>query len=537
MTRTDLPDHPETAARVPSALQRPAAGGHLDVPGADAARETAHHRARRQQRVTAGIAALAVVAGGLAATTWVTRDPEVQLAAGAGAPQAADVDLTWTDGPHSLTSAPTIVQDADGVLYALSTAPGTTWDGPEPPAQAIYRSTDGTTWEQVDADGAPPLATFEVGGDGLLYGLSTAPGGVVLASSVDGGTTWQTEPLPAEADIRPDVAEGIQLSSGGHQLDVVRAGETTVAAVSTQWFVEADGLVDPADEDIAYVDATDAGLEVRRIPVDRREAAPEPAGVPAADATPAPSAAPAPAVDVPVEATEEVVRTIPWSEVGLTGPADLVTRRVLTANGDEGWTAADIPVEGSVRGMAATADGIVALVQVGPTEGPTSPVRVARSTDGVAWSVDPDPVADLSYVEVVQTVGDAVVAVGHTWTEAETNATVLASHDGGVTWTSTSVADLVEVAPGRQLGVGSVGIGPLGVALATYAVEREGADPAVDTSVLFSPDGVAWDVIGLEEIDPDATELRWTAVTADRVIVDVVRADDSRATVVGIPTS
>lgn len=537
-----LTEHDDpSAARIRSALRGAAASLDLPTPGAAAARATAHHRARRQQRVTAGIASVAVVAGGVAVASVVVREPGVDLETPAvgstpgGTP--AGITFEWTAGEHVLAQQPRIVQAPDGVLYALSTAPGVTYDdaGPEgtlPLPQAVYRSTDGLTWEPTVLAADLQLSSFDVGPDGILYGLSTAPGdsggtALQVASSGDGGASWQEESLPI-VEAPPAVADGVVLTGGGTQSDIVTSGDRSVVIATSQWFVEPAGLLTPEELEAGdtWLAPTQEGLQVQQIPF----ASEPPAPVPSPTSS---DAAGAEATEVMADEVE-ILRTIPWAEIGLSGPDDLVVTQVIAEDGSGTWTQTSLPTSGLSSTVVATAEGFVALLPPIYSESDVgSGTQVARSADGIAWTLDPEPIA-VDWVQDVQAIGDRLVLVGERWTDTSSQVSALSSTDAGRTWTVTDLTALVPVADGQTASVFGADLGPLGAATPGMVFEEE-SGAVVSSALLYSPDGATWESIDVADLAPGAEQLGWVSIDADRIVASVVMEDGSRRSVVGTP--
>ncbi|CAN5835229.1 hypothetical protein BH23ACT5_BH23ACT5_23040 [soil metagenome] len=166
---------------------------------------------RRKRRLMAvalpAAAILALAVGVMALTRSGTPDDSSALldqAADANAVlEITDTELEWTTDPAALGWLQGTATDGS-TLYALSTAPGTSWeafpDGNVP--KAIYASSDGRTWT------AYPLETPWVSGigahDGLLYAVGTAPGAaegsvnIQVGVSQDDGALFETVSLPTD---------------------------------------------------------------------------------------------------------------------------------------------------------------------------------------------------------------------------------------------------------------------------------------------------------------------------------------------------
>ncbi|CAN5437471.1 hypothetical protein BH23ACT9_BH23ACT9_21000 [soil metagenome] len=518
-THTDSNADNPTRDRMRAALHGAAAGLDLDAPGTESVRAAAHHRARRQQRMTAGIATVAVVAGAVGIAGITSRQPGVELGSSAVGSSATGIDFTWVSGEHVLSHRRQIVQGADGVLYALSTAPGVTY-GPDydgsPLPQAVYRSTDGLEWQATELDPALQLTSLDVTDSGLLYGLSTAPGSTDLriASSSDGGSSWQLDDLPPTSPA-PAVADGIQLASSGSVADIAVNGATTVVTTTTQWYIQVEGLLTDAERETShYVEPTAEGLVVRMETADGRM---EDSPTPDADLT---------------------ERTITWSEVGLEGPEDLVTTDAFVSAGD-GWQPVALPMAGTTTDVEPTAEGFAAIIHTtsyGP-DSPDSPVRVARSADGAEWTLDETPLGVASYVQAVGTAGDRTIVSTVVSDEGSSQVSQVASSgDAARTWQVTDLGPIIPAQEeGRETFTGASDIGPLGIAVTAGSFDPSTGEGGA-TALLFSTDGLAWDVVTTSDMGIDGLNVSWVSVERDRVILSTYTAEDERQTVVGVPT-
>ncbi|HJR92962.1 MAG TPA: hypothetical protein VJ938_11015, partial [Acidimicrobiia bacterium] len=123
------------------------------------------------------------------------------VAAANAALSVGETIYDWETEPASLGW--TMQQSvSDGVMYALSTAPGTRWEqfpnGDVP--EAIYTSTDGLSWTSHLAESTWMNSIAAT--DGLLYAVGTAPGAeadsitVQVGVSSDMGETFTTTGLP-----------------------------------------------------------------------------------------------------------------------------------------------------------------------------------------------------------------------------------------------------------------------------------------------------------------------------------------------------
>lgn len=522
MTDLDLIDlDSPTATHLRGALQRSAADVDLTPPGPDAVRRHAHRRARRHRQVMAGITAVALVGAGVGLGQVVAPEPGIELAPATQPDQpGATVDLTWSSAESLLAPEPRIAQDADGVLYALSTSPGVTWedveDGLVP--QAIYRSADGADWELVaDLDEDLRLSGLDVA-DGVLYGVTTAPGTddtttLQLATSID-GTSWAREDLPALTPA-PQIAGDLILSGGAVFPELVRTVSGSVVVVERHWYLQTADQDDPDATRSTWVEATPEGAQVREVTLTEDGARPVGAD---------PEAAPT---------EDRVVETIPWADLGLEGPQDLIRTEVFSQAADGSWQVAELP-DGDVQGVVETDGGILALMTQ-PGDGAAAAVSVVRSADGATWTAEPTGLQLLDAWSLDR-VGNTLVVAGVTDPQAQ-GLSISTSTDDGRTWTTTPLGSLLAVPEGAEVTSWPIVTGPLGVVAVISTVDQASGEPVAPAAILHSPDGTSWTSLSIEEMGvPDISWFRWAHVGDDQIILDARRDDGSALTLVGVPT-
>lgn len=545
----------------------------LDLPHADVGtiRTRARHRRRRQAALRGGVAA-ALLAGGTLLVVDRGRDPDAQEQAAEGpARGAVPSPLDWTavevDPARGLGPSSAIVDTDDGV-YGLSTAPGPI--DPNSPAQPrhLYRSSDGTDWEDL---GVPEgiYASSLAAADGSLYAVgTTAVGGevtgVALARSGDGGEGWSTSDLPVDlAAVEPGFPGDVHVSDVG----VARSGSTTVVTVSVRgnvdpalvlgddptavdWYQDGDTLVfsPPCD---AGVD--DAGRPASTVPPSTTTApaggsassgGPPPSGSASTDEptittepssteappTTGPSSTEAPTTTgPPASGTDDPVAsggttpsgaTVPdcgtqrrsLAELGLTeGQVGLARGRtyIVTATDDGPFTTAEVlPDVGGFAGDLVVADD--GWWYVAPVDGGDVPEVVAlHSTDGATWASTPIQ-RGASILDVGLVDGRPVVL-----TEALAEGYSVQSTRIGSDGVPSTVS--VDGAVGIAAGSGTYGhaVGPLGVAVVLSTSSR-----GTDLVVAHSLDGVAFSAQPLPEAPADSFRtVDGVTVTADAVKV------------------
>jgi hypothetical protein len=521
-------------------------GDHVPVRGRgpSAVRRTATRRRRRHQ--LAGVTVTVTLVGATTASVIATRDRGEQALVNAGSPAVSDVapasappfDWRVLDEHSAVGDGPAVVTGADGTLYELSTAPGAQAppadDGTyTPPPQALYSSTDGTTWTQHAVDQLWIGALAEQ--DGVLYAVGTAPstaavGGIaaVTARSTDGGATWTPTPLPLALGTDPS---GVRTYLGQ---SVAATGPAGVVAAATTWSdvdvasllpagtlddgygTTADGVdvygpvTDPAEIQqqacppgwtASLVPATDAGSAVEAN--GQKAAVPVPVAVldrqlavglrPSASGQIVSCASPDPGVEpllAPVPA--HVVAHHPWTELGVDPPAGARVGRsavhLFVAADGRSFEEVAVPfASASDVQVLATADGYVALAQtfVGDGDAKGSQTLAAwRSTDGRTWTPIAAPaLTDVSSVAGAGIVDGALVVV-------DGGGRILRSTDGG-TWTATDLTAALgsSVPAGATVQVTVAGVGPAGVVASADVVTPPALQPITHDGVTLTIHG------------------------------------------------
>jgi len=422
---------------------------------------------------------------------------------GAGLVPTGPLTLDWQQYAGGPGESWTTFQGGQGVIYALSTAPGNGASS-EDRSPTIFRLGDDGSWQSLvldaDADagaGAAPRAIDMSGTDGLLYAVSTGPAAgdpsaAQLSRSGDGGETWTTEALPAVAPPNTTL-EWAQSQT----LAVESKGSTTLALVTTSFSLAAPEEVFPEladDEQVLLVEPREDGLTLLRYegqvvgPDGRVAAASEErdgdgdvAGV------------------VFAGGESEVVRVVPWSELGIAGVDALTPPSQLFRAGADGWEPLDGP-GGSYGDLTVAGGRFVALASPNGVPGYGSAARA--SDDGSTWS-------DVALPESGRVVGldDVLVDV-----PTEFAGVVQASTDGGLTWESIDLTTAAEVEAGRL--VTSVSGGPLGLAL--ISADAGGTDQ----KLTVSGDLVDWTTTPLTEATgTDDRVIATVFVGADRIVV------------------
>jgi hypothetical protein len=520
----------------------------LDLQGAGPA--SAQRRARRiaNRRKAVPAALLAATVGTTATVVWARQsNNENQVTADGGTADSTvsggpvEMNLEWRAADATVVQRDAIFAGSDGVYYALATAPGTRIeDYPQGNApQAIYRSSDGTTWES-SAPEDPWMSSLRER-DGVLYAIGTAPAAngdveTRVGMSTDNGDSFESVTLPTEA-TPPAVNLDLQLSN---VLPHIAVGEDRmIATVTTSWWFDPDALLEPAEREQArFAQMTEEGVQI----MDAGEVASPEAEL---SARPRPEFCPeleTPAEEQPQCAKPEVVRTIPWSQLGLTSIDDLSVTEWFTSTDGTNWQRMPAPYDGfTTTELSATPHGFFASGSRWAYPGNTVETRLARTIDGETWQ---DIAADGEPFAYVGTIGTRLVAV-----RQGTGMQAVTSDDGGTTWSPVDVGALIGITQPNDAYVAAFDAGPLGVAVVidVFRPAPAGEPPTGDPAsyLLTSPDGVSWSVTTIADIAAEAgiaepQTVDWVVVGPDNIVLTATRwgsteAKQSSHTFVGTP--
>jgi hypothetical protein len=492
--------------------------GAVPLPAREPDRAVARARTRRRRRtVAAGVAATAALVAALAPLVGDGGGPDqVDMLSADPLPRTGPLSFDWSRAEGGLGYMSSAFQTEDGTVYALSTAPGVRWE--DHPAgdlpMALYTLADDGSWQPAALDGDRPDAMGMSTAGGLLYAVSTGTAangdGRVsrLSSSSDGGDTWTTEDVPAPPP--PTDAAPLSLSAS---LSIESVGSTTVAVINTSYYLDyaalfpeiADGgvglTVDERADGPTLVRVSEVALPEVWVARSEAEAAFTESTDPTTTVPAEPGArVPAPPIETPEPPTSlppgEVVRTIPWSDLGLGGPEDLGPQHQVLRWEDGAWVPLDgDPFDGLHSVLLVESGDRFVATAFGPTAGET----VLTSEDGVAWS----PVTTPGGGQVVG-LGGALVSVGYEGAIAQV------SVDAGATWSEVDLT-AAGVTPGSYLIEASSG--PLGLALVFGAQDQE-------SQLVVSGDLVDWTVVPLADVlGTDQVATARVIVGADRLVV------------------
>jgi hypothetical protein len=492
----------------------------LDIEGRGPA--AAQRRGRRivHRRRAVPAAVTVALVGATTVAVWPSRggdESDVRVGApGAAAGATGEQRFAWRAVDSTVTRQRTVFVGSDGALYALGTAPGTRASqypkGDVP--QAIYRSTDGVTWDATQV-GDTPWITDLAEREGRLYALGTAPaanGGIEsrFATSTDGGATWAGVTLPSSA--QPPLGATVALEAQTTQQSLAVGSDAAVVSLRTTYFFDPQQLLTPEEVEAGAVPVVDdEGVAIGSARcLAAREAE-----------TSAGGARPKPLGEFCTEDTSgrpEVSRRVSWAELGLSGREDLEVDELFVSHDFETWTPVSSPFPaGYAAEVTSTPDGFVAVGTKYSRSTAAPEVKFARSSDGTQWQTVSEDAPEISDAGVV---GSRIVGLA---TDRGAGATVVTSDDGGATWNSTDIAALVSESPAYVYAY-AFDTGPLGVAVVLSASDTLGATPA--QYLLTSPDGTNWTVTPLADIqqaagdngaDPQWTA--WVAVGTDHIVL------------------
>jgi hypothetical protein len=464
-------------------------------------RAVARAQARRRNRRSVLVAG-AVVLLGTAAVLPALRNQGSSGTEGDVATEGSfllptgPLDLEWQryqGGPGQRWDS---FQDDQGVIYTLATAPGIAADDDGNTTRALYRLGDDGSWQPVVLDGdTAPTALDAAASDGLLYAVGTGPGSndaavVRLSSSEDGGTTWTNEDLPNLAPPNTTLDWDRQQT-----LAVEAHGSTTLALVTTTFSLATpeelfpelteldDGGSGRGDLSMKIVDDGLALVRPEGTVVDEDE-----------DSGP---------VIVDPTGEDQVLRTIPWSELGVDGPEALTPPSQVLRSGNGGWE----PLEGPGASYANLTVAGGRFVLFGSPTGATPGPAVRSSQDGTSWDE-----VDVPAPGRIVGVNDVLVDVPDDFT-----GDIHASADGGRSWQPVDLTTTAGIAADSE--VVAVSGGPLGLALITTNW--------TESQLVVSGDLLDWTATPLPEVTGiDGSATTAVFVGADRIVVRATPSSD-----------
>ena len=510
------------------ALRREAQHIHPVGLGAETVRRRGRRRRHRGRAVVAVGAATCVAGVGVSLIERGSGAPHsVVVGAQSGAAVTPTLEFRVVDG--TVANSTTHFTTAAGVTYELSTAPGVATASAQP-GQAIYSTSDGEHWTTATQD--QPWISDLTGNDGVLYAIGTAPGAAAgdvryfVGTSDDGGTAWSDTDLPFDlsaptATVSMSPSSTVQIASGA---------TGTVALLTEQFSPDLDALVAARSDGHPKVTTTmtNDGYNI----VDLSGCTP--AGVAPGVVRSALNNAyklvtQRPTVPVPVSSVKRaylatnctdppVVGTISWSDLGLTGPAELTRQQMLVSTDGTHWTSTPPPNTGTVQDLVADSDGFLLLANnANPslgTQPPSIGTTLLHSTDARTWTTVDTPPG----LNVQAMAGDLIVGT-------DAPGALQTSSDGGATWNTTNVNTLLPA--GTPTASASVSdVGPLGFAVLVTPIQSPNDRTPGHDYLLFSTDGIDWTTTDLATVGQPSTGYPMAVtVGADHISIDYGLAD------------
>lgn len=450
------------------ALQRDAAEVVFVGPGPDDARRRAFRRRRRMQAGVVAVSAVALAGASLAVVETRSSGPGARVLSQPPSSQAT-ADLAWRSVDGTVGFDRGHFTTADGVTYALSTAPGSTQPDRSVQPQELYATKDGVDWTHTSLGSSPWVADLTAS-NGVLYAVGTGPGSqgdiaYKVSTSSDGGAHWDDTALPVSftapsATVRLTPVTTVKLARGPHTTVVI------ATAIYTPDFSSVIGN--------RPVVATDQGVQL-------------------IDPQSCKLARPTGNVS---SCTNTVTETKPWSDFGISDPSLLHQQQALVRDDGGQWQTVSLPSESGtwVQAVGATSNGFLIAESV-PTspDGPTSE-RLLSSTDGRTWTA----LGGVPAVDSVSIWGDRVIGLD------SSSSTVYTSNDAGQSWSAgTAVSSIVGGGSATAPVALMSDVGPLGYAVVaqvsspvspnTTTGDTVAPDaPNGHTYLLYSADGSSW---------------------------------------------
>ncbi|HWE55751.1 MAG TPA: hypothetical protein VG435_09570 [Acidimicrobiales bacterium] len=512
--------------------------GRIDIPGGDLDSVSAQGRSRRRRaRVTASVVAAAVAgsATGIVVTSiGGSHHPTrvVDPATSGSATPAAQLNWHQQSATDGLLMEYQLTAPTGGAQYAVSTAPGATPTS-GPPAQALYRSTNGADWQAVPAPSNLSVADLAASGNSI-YDVGTGPAtsgspAAGVAVSTDGGASWTDAPLPVSMTA-PDGALTVDdqvlrvaAGPGGVVVGVGAAADLDLSRVvagatsQTAWAPTVQGIdilgaargdVCPAGSSSsgpATPYTTGSGLTAAQQAQARRKLAASPTTVAGAHA-PGGEVSSVSCVgsdgtvvsSVPPAQAYQVTSSYTWAQLGISDDAALALQGdAIFFHSSDGHTFTRVDSQPGLQsdGLTLIADGrgFAAASSTNPDQS-----VVYQSADGLSWTPTSLLPSAVSWVQNLGVVGGNLTAVGSVGTGSQVFQLV------GGQWVKTAQSD----------SSASASFGPLGLALAS-------SDSSGNVTVQFSPDGSQWQSHSFDQPAGAVEAGIMVAVGADRVAVTV----------------
>lgn len=460
--------------------------------------------------------------------------------------------LTWTVTDPELGWARRLVADETG-FYALSTAPGTTWDDADEAngwqvPESIYYSADGINWTAKDLPEGDYASDFGAS-NGIMYLIGTSastedgPVEAWLATSADLGDTWDRVTLSVNQTSPPDgVGEYIWPNTF---TNLAVYDGTAVVSISQNYYVDVWNIAPreyrQGDYDIRQ---TDTGLEVfdyqdiyaveracedawYHYELDTPEDQRDPEFVPEACKD----------IDNIWNDPVNLVYSATWEELGLEDLGDLSSSEMFLVTDGEAPVAIESPFGPNLEQvqLSATDGGFYATTWGRTTNSPEGwGSTLWTSTDGTSWTEVAAPAGAYEVMPIGSYEGKLIAT-----TYQEEGSETIVLEDG--VWRT---LDLASALPSLEEGqgdrwIGQGGAGAMGVWLTaqTYYYYEE-TTPVSESDEFYYDEGINqldliystdlnnWSVLNLTEIlGPDAPEselwINQIVVTEDTVYFTV----------------
>jgi hypothetical protein len=451
-----------------------------------------------------GVYALLGSSDGAAAPTTTTRAIAAVDGTTATLPVPEPVDLEWYAIDGSIGWADSVVADSDGTFYALSTAPGRAFAWPAP--KALYRSTDGESWDAILLDDDIYARDMAIAG-GTVYLISTAPsfGNPVEAPqtlvhvSDDAGDSWARIELPTEA--APPA--GAQTNWVDATMRIAAGEHGVLAAVNTNFYVDYWSLLpqqlltgergtEETPDGIRIVDYMvyeQAYMECEQAMSSADDEIPE--------------------ICRRLEEgtlAEAIIEEFTWADLGLSGPPSF-SELFLSTDG-ETFEVIPAPFEGTRLGdLYATPLGFVAVewMDFGGS-------RLWQSPDGRSWSQPGDVLTvPLDWINTMGAYGGDTVYVG----SARGVPTVAWQRRGE--WHEVDLAGLGFVDPQGNSWVNQSAVGPLGVFLVVQSYDEVRGTEEARLFHGVAPDD--WTEVDLAGLMPGTGYISWIVIGTDQAVL------------------
>ena len=436
---------------------------------------------------------------------------------------AEPLNVDWQSGQAGLTWAQVI--ESDGLFYALSTAPGVTYEDYDGGhlAQAVYVSSDGLEWTAHElGDGF--ISDLAIS-NGTLYSLSTAPGtteSLRIGRSVDSGSSWQYTELPYTASA----PEGLGRVQGRNTTSHLAAGPAgVVAMVNTMYYVDYWGVIPLEYHDRTkdrWPEPTAEGIVLRDFTANHEaelacDEAMRADGYPDYDSE----------EDLPEvcrnlwneQEQGEIVYSVTWEELGVS--ANPATDASLYYSSDGvSFERIDSPLGslGYLTAFEATGNGFVAIEQSHTTGGWT----LWSSSDGRTWT-NQATLPATGWISAAGATPDGLVIVGDVPSREGGNIAVIStSTDGGQTWRSISPPEDGQV---MERYTSAAAVGSFGTIVARTEWSHDETDEfggRQTTTLYLTNDYQTWNTIDLGGlIEAPGYEVTGLAMSGDRIRFDV----------------